>query len=330
MQYINMQNTDIDNCSSQYSVKDFIELLQQCSQSELETIAQLLKVSTKVDSKLNSFSDNPVKNSKISKELFKKSDKDSLADVAFTGKYSDILCPPQALPSPESLVIQLYGKNIIYDGSESTTINLKKITDPSFLNNIINVSSTLDELLKFHPLSVTVSVTPNQFSKLNTVTSYVVKWTTNYSNITNTKIYINDILQDIDTENNTFIIKNVNITDNVNIRIEVTNPKSTATGTATITGYYPLFYGTNSDYKYDQNILLNAKSGTITVNAGINDYIWFFSPKELTFWVGGFEGGFEKQQNINILDNNNKSISYYVYKSDNKNLGNTKVTWQQK
>ncbi len=325
-----MQNTDIDNCSSQYSVKDFIELLQQCSQSELETIAQLLKVSTKVDSKLNSFSDNPVKNSTITKELFKKSDKDSLADVAYTGRYSDISCTPQTLPSPEGLIIQLFGKNIIYDGSESTTIDLKQLTNPNFLNNIANMSNLLDELLKFHPLSVNVSVTPNQFSKLSTVTNYVVKWTTNYSNITNTKIYINDILQNIDTKDNTFTIRNVNITNNVTIKIEVTNPKGTATGTATITGYYPLFYGTNSNYQWDQNVLLNSESGTVTVNAGINDYIWFFSPKELTFWVGGFEGGFEKQQNINILDNNNKSISYYVYKSDNKNLGNTKVTWQQK
>lgn len=319
MQYINLnKNTD---CNTKYSAADLIELLQQCSPDELAEISNLLKTTTKVDSTLNSHSDNPVKNATVTKELFTKADKNALKNVAYTGKYSDITCAPTRLPNPESLFIKFPTRNVLYDGTEAVKIDFEEY-------GFGDIYKKLDELMKFHPLTVNLSVSPNQFNKLQPFTAYTIKWSTNYSDIKDTKLYINNELQTV--SGNSFSVSNTDIKDNVNISITVKNSKDTASNSVSINGYYPLFYGTNSDYKKNTSTLLNSNSGSFTVNAGINDYIYIISPHTLTFWVGGFEGGFAEQNTTTILDNNNKSITYYVYRSDNKNLGNTTVTWQQK
>ena len=316
MQYINLnKNTD---CNTKYSATDLIELLQQCSPDELATISNLLKTTTKVDSTLNSRSDNPVQNATVTKELFTKADKNALKNIAYTGKYSDITCAPTRLPNPESLFIKFPTRNILYDGTEAVKIDFEEY----------GFGDIYKTLMKFHPLAVNLSVSPNQFNKLEPFTAYTIKWSTNYSDIQDTKLYINNKLQVV--SGNSFSVTNTDIKDNVNISITVKNAKSTASDSISINGYYPLFYGTNSDYKKNDSTLLNSNSGSFTVNAGINDYIYIISPHTLTFWVGGFEGGFAEQNTTTILDNNNKSITYYVYRSDNKNLGNTTVTWQQK
>lgn len=319
MQYINLNKNT--NCNTKYSATDLIELLQQCSPDELATISNLLKTTTKVDSTLNSNSDNPVKNSTVTKELFTKADKNALKNVAYTGKYSDITCAPTRLPNPESLLIKLSNKNIIYDGTEAVQVDFERA-------GLEDIYKKLNELMKFHPLTVSLSVSPSQFNKLQTLTNYTVRWSTNYSDIKDTKLYINNELQTV--SGNSFSISNTDIKDNVNISITVKNSNGTATDYVSINGYYPIFYGTNVDYTKDNSNLMNSNSGSFTVNAGIDDYIYVIAPHTLTFWVGGFEGGFAKQDTITILDNNNKSITYYIYKSDNKNLGNTTITWQQK
>lgn len=324
MQYVNFPtNTEID-CKLKYSVQDLIELLQQCSKEELITISKLLGINIKVDPELDKDSSNPVTNSAITKNLLAKVNKDTLHNVAYTGNYYDLKCAPQKLPNPESLILKQNNKNIIYDGTETVVVDITSNTQ-----DLSDIYNKLDELMKFHPLTVNIQVTPNQFSKLTTLQSYIINWSTNYSNITDTKVYINNILQQNVTDNK-LIISNANIKDKVNIRVEVSNGKNTASNTTSIIGYYPIFYGTNNLYFRNSTTLLNSSTGTINVNAGVNDYIYIFSPKELTFLVGGFEGGFTKLYDINILDNNNKSIIYYAYRSDNINLGNTNITWQLK
>ena len=179
-----------------------------------------------------------------------------------------------------------------------------------------------------YPLTVKLSVTPNQFNKLQALRNYTVNWSTNYQDIANTKLYINNELQKV--SGNSFSVSDANIQDDVNIRIIVENSKNnSASDFITIKGYYPIFYGLSSDYKQNNSVLMNSSSGSFTVNAGTNDYIYIISPKALIFYVGGFEGGFAEQNTITISDSNNQPITYHVYRSDNKNLGNTTVTWQQ-
>ena len=66
-----------------------------------------------------------------------------------------------------------------------------------------------------------------------------------------------------------------------------------------------------------------------TVTAGSNEYIWFCYPKRLgtvTFWVGGFEGGFEAAQTVSLTNINGWTEDYYCWRSSNHSLGVTAVT----
>jgi hypothetical protein len=54
----------------------------------------------------------------------------------------------------------------------------------------------------------------------------------------------------------------------------------------------------------------------------------FAFPKRLgtvTFWVGGFQGGFEDPETVSVTNANGWTEDYYVWRSTNSNLGATVV-----
>lgn len=70
------------------------------------------------------------------------------------------------------------------------------------------------------------------------------------------------------------------------------------------------------------------KSKTFTVNAAANQYIYYAVPSrygEVSFNVGGFDGGFTKVQTLDFENASGYTESYDVYRSDNASLGNTTV-----
>lgn len=143
MQCINL--TKNTNCDLKYSsIIDFIELLQQCSSE----ISNLLKTTITVDSNLNSQSDNPVKNSTITKELFNKVDKSALKNIAYTGKYQDLICAPTRLPNPESLIIKYPNKTVLYDGTESVQINFEQAGLEDIYQKLDDIYQKIDTLKK--------------------------------------------------------------------------------------------------------------------------------------------------------------------------------------
>ena len=143
MQCINL--TKNTNCDLKYSsIIDFIELLQQCSSE----ISNLLKTTITVDSNLNSQSDNPVKNSTITKELFNKVDKSALKNIAYTGKYQDLICAPTRLPNPESLIIKYPNKTVLYDGTEAVQINFEQAGLEDIYQKLDDIYQKIDTLKK--------------------------------------------------------------------------------------------------------------------------------------------------------------------------------------
>ena len=74
----------------------------------------------------------------------------------------------------------------------------------------------------------------------------------------------------------------------------------------------------------------NAKSSfTVTANEG--QYIYYCQPTrmgECSFKVGGFDGGFTSFGTIEVRNGSGYKEDYYVYRSDNTNLGQTTVTVQ--
>lgn len=66
-----------------------------------------------------------------------------------------------------------------------------------------------------------------------------------------------------------------------------------------------------------------------SVTAGSGEYLLFAFPTRLgtvTFWVGGFEGGFESPETVSVTNSNGYTEDYYVWRSTNSNLGATVVT----
>jgi len=65
-----------------------------------------------------------------------------------------------------------------------------------------------------------------------------------------------------------------------------------------------------------------------SVTTGAGEYMLFAFPKRLgipTFWVGGFEGGFESPETVSVTNINGWTEDYYAWRSTNSNLGATVV-----
>lgn len=76
------------------------------------------------------------------------------------------------------------------------------------------------------------------------------------------------------------------------------------------------------------SVLTTAKGRTMTVNAGSGQYVWYALPSSLgnvSFKVGGFDGGFEPAQKIQFKNASGFTEEYNVYRSTNASLGQTTI-----
>jgi len=109
----------------------------------------------------------------------------------------------------------------------------------------------------------------------------------------------------------------------------------TTTSTPTID---PLYYGiTTTTSGYTESDIEGLATNEITndntqvwdsVTTAATEYMLFSFPKRLgipTFWVGGFEGGFESPETVSVTNVNGWTEDYYVWRSTNANLGATVV-----
>jgi len=108
-----------------------------------------------------------------------------------------------------------------------------------------------------------------------------------------------------------------------------------SSGNATID---PLYYGktvkTDTFLEADIEGLANSEVTNDNtqvwdaVTTGSGEYMLFAFPKRLgipTFWVGGFEGGFEDPETVSVTNVNGYTEDYYAWRSTNSNLGATVV-----
>ena len=92
-----------------------------------------------------------------------------------------------------------------------------------------------------------------------------------------------------------------------------------------------IYYGAApnlSDVTSLTSIKSSNKTRTITVDAGAGEYIIYAYPKRLgtvEFWVGQFEGGFDAPVEQQLTNSYGLTEAYYVYKSENANLGETTI-----
>ena len=74
--------------------------------------------------------------------------------------------------------------------------------------------------------------------------------------------------------------------------------------------------------------LTTGRTGSFTVTANAGQYIYFAIPATFgtpAFFVGGFEGGFNKVKTLNFTNASGHAESYNVYKTTNAGLGQTTV-----
>ena len=121
------------------------------------------------------------------------------------------------------------------------------------------------------------------------------------------------------------------VTTSTSYTLNVSDGQTSASKTAYVTFANRVYYGAAADLTTVtslNSILSNDPERTITVNAGSGEYIIYAIPARLgdvTFFVSGFEGGFEAAVEQSLTNSSGYQETYKVYRSTRANLGETTV-----
>ena len=165
----------------------------------------------------------------------------------------------------------------------------------------------------------------------STVDSVRISWKTNK---TPTSLTLDG--KSIDVSTTSILLTGLGLKTNKTWKLKVTDERNYShqrdTSLSFLNGIY---YGVAAESTYDSafvlaltKVLSNSKARTFTVNAGTGQYIYYCLPSRLgtpSFNVGGFDGGFKKMATISFTNSSGYSENYDIWKSDNANLGDTKV-----
>lgn len=215
------------------------------------------------------------------------------------------------------------------------------LSTPGMAADAKAVGDILGDLL-YKPISISsFTVSPTQAERGSTVSSV----TLNYSlNKVPTTLKLDNVDQSLN-QSGTIQLTGQSITSDKTYTLAATDSGSpnsaatTSTKTAKISFLNTAYWGTaaapgtiNSAFLLglSNNKLASAKSSvsSFSVNAGVDNYIWFALPVRLgacNFTVGGFSGGFSSRTTISHTNASGYTEDYYVYKSDNAGLGSVTV-----
>lgn len=196
------------------------------------------------------------------------------------------------------------------------------------------VKDALDKLL-YVPMAInSFSNNVGTVEKGSTVTSVTFNWKLNKTPKTLT--FNNEPVTATDTSK---VLTEQNITQNTTWTLKAIDEKdASATKTTSVNFLNGAYWGVgtvdaegvnNAFIQGLQKQLTGSKSREITVTAGAGQYIFYAIPTSFgapTFFVGGFEGGFEKIKTFDYQNASGYTESYDVWRSENANLGKTTVT----
>ena len=195
--------------------------------------------------------------------------------------------------------------------------------------DIQTVKQALDKILR-KPLTINSFTSDvNVYDSGDYLNGFNLSWNIS-KQPTKLTLYVNN--EKVNIDNTKSGTKNITgkFIGNISIRLEAQASDEIVTRNITIQPVIPLYFGTNSDYTKDQKILTASTSGTITITAGTDQFIYLITPFKITQFVNGFEGGFETLDPFTITTKLNNTVKYYVYRSDYAGLGKTTIQWQQK
>lgn len=236
-----------------------------------------------------------------------------------------------------------------YDGTDWQALRRFFAKDPIGGANDITfrdgtVQDTLEDLLYVNVNITSFTNTVNTVEKGQAIKAVTLKWAVNDSG---TKpavvkaITIDGTAVDKALRQKDFTYDDAGaVTANKTYTLKVTDNRDyVATKTTAITFLNGKYYGKTTD-KSDATItndfiqgltkaLASSRTGDFVVNAGAGEYIVFAIPASFgtpAFYVGGFEGGFDKIKTFDYTNPSGFTESYDVWASTNANLGNTTVT----
>lgn len=135
-----------------------------------------------------------------------------------------------------------------------------------------------------------------------------------------------------------YTIGTANLTGNKIYKLTVTDERDTSVSrTTTVTFLNGIYYGVgavntdNTNNAFIQSltkVLSDTRVRDFTVTANTGEYIFYCIPSRLgtpTFFVGGFEGGFDLLKNIAYTNPSGYEEDYAVYRSVQTGLGKTTV-----
>lgn len=207
----------------------------------------------------------------------------------------------------------IYAKNVHYENEQFT-----------------NVQDALDSLLYKAPqvnsLSSNIGTTVEMGTMLSSVT---FTWSYNKSIVSQSFAGVT-----LDSNIRTYTYTK-GIYNNVTLTLTANDGKNNCSRNISFTYANRIFYGVSDTTTYNvsllkslSNTLSNNRNRSFTVNPINNQHIIYAIPSRLgecKFSVNGFEGGFQKVSTIKYTNSQNYTEDYYIYRSDNPNLGKTTV-----
>ncbi len=204
-----------------------------------------------------------------------------------------------------------------------------------------NVKSALDDInqqledMNYKAIAInSFSNNVNTAERGSTVTAVNLSWA--FSK-TPASVTLNDEAQDVKSTGKN--LTGQKITANTTWTLKATDErKATATKTTSITFKDKRYWGVGKPATDDIDsafiLTLNGAfadnlKGDYTVTAADGNYIYFAAPASWgtpSFWVGGFEGGFDLVKTLDFTNASGAVVSYNVFKSTNADLGDTTVT----
>lgn len=121
------------------------------------------------------------------------------------------------------------------------------------------------------------------------------------------------------------------VTTGTTYTLNVSDGQTSASKSVSVSFANRIYYGAAadlSDVTALTGILSNVPERTITVDAGAGQYIIYAIPARLgdvTFFVSGFEGGFEDPVEQILTNNSGYQETYKVYRSTRASLGETTI-----
>ena len=123
----------------------------------------------------------------------------------------------------------------------------------------------------------------------------------------------------------------IGVTSNQTYTLNVSDGQTSASKSVSVSFANRIYYGAAADLTTVTaltSLLSNNPERTITVDAGAGEYIIYAIPARLgdaTFFVSGFEGGFEDPEEQALTNGSGYQETYKVYRSTRAGLGETTI-----